>query len=109
MPSQSQSGSQLTVIGTEHVLGVAETTAGIYQLRVDTTPMADTDEVELRCYTKTLATSTERLEWLVSYAGPQTARPNKIAIPTPSVHSTKYTLKQTVGTVRTFDWSIVKL
>src|SRR3569832_2431943 len=58
--TSNQSGSQTAAIGTEHTLGAAITTPGVYVLVVDTNAMANGDVLELRVYSKCKTGSTSR-------------------------------------------------
>lgn len=105
--SVSNSGSQTATINTEHTLGAAITTAGIYQLKVDMANLAAGDVLELRMYGKVRSTDTERLMWgPVSY-GPV---PPSVGIAVSPADvcavSVKFTLKQTAGTGRAYPWAI---
>jgi hypothetical protein len=105
-------GSQLTIIGTEHFLAnVLE--AGKFRLSVDLNPMAAGDVVELRIYQMVLTGGTARVIGPFTYYGVQLAD-SKIA-ETPDVwneltdaQSLRFSLKQTFGAVRTFNWKVLK-
>lgn len=101
-------GTQSATLDTEHTLGAAVTTGKTCVLVVDCTNMANGDVVVLRAKVKTLTGSTEALAYAVTYAHVQ-AEPVKISIPVPALYSVKFTLEQTDGTGRSFDWSIVSL
>jgi hypothetical protein len=99
------SGSQLTVIGTEHTLATVVTN-GIFQLEVDLGPMAAGDVTEIRVYGKTLSGGTERLiggPWV--FVGAQST-PQVETDPIGSDQSWRPTIKQTAGTVRTYPWKV---
>lgn len=106
--TSNQSGSQTATISTEHNLGTAITTAGVYVLVVDTNAMVNGDVLELRAYTKAKTGSTSRLAYVVSYAHAQTEL-NKQSVPIPIDTQLQFTLKQTAGTGRAFDWNILSL
>jgi hypothetical protein len=105
--SINQSGSQTATINTEHTLGSAITTAGIYQYLVDIANLAAGDIVELRIYGKVRSSDTERLMF-----GPVTYGPIPPSVDiavSPAVvtaASFKATLKQVAGTGRAFPWAI---
>lgn len=105
--TQTNNGSQTTTVSTEHTLATV-TAAGVYVLRVDLSPMLNGDRVVLRVKTKTLAGSTSRLEFSGVYEHVQ-ADPNVVSIPVPVAHEVVFTLQQTAGTSRTFDWSVLSL
>jgi hypothetical protein len=100
-------GTQTATVSTEHTLST-KTDAGTYVLVVDCGNLANGDVVELYLYTKVRSTSTERLAFSATYAHAQ-IEPNKYSIPVPSEVSIKATLKQTVGTGRSFDWKLLTL
>lgn len=106
--TSNQSGSQTATISTEHQLGTAITTAGVYVLVVDTAALALGDVLELRCKTKAKSGSTSRLAYFATYANAQT-EPNKYSIPIPVDTEVVFTLTQTAGTGRAFDWDILSL
>ena|SRR5437868_4107605 len=108
MTTSNQSGSQAATIGTEHQLGAAITAAGVYALVVDTANMANGDVLELRAKTKCKAGSASRQAFFVTYAHAQ-ADANKYSIPIPADVEVLFTLKQTAGTGRSFDWNILAL
>ena len=107
MPSVLSSGSQLTVLSTEHTL-VDSTTAGTHLLAVDTNVLANGDTIELRIYSKVLTGGTARVLYMASYSHAQ-AEPIKFSIPVPTIWNFKATLKQTAGSVRTFPWEAITL
>lgn len=106
--ASNQSGSQTAVISTEHNLGTAITAAGVYVLVVDTSNMANGDTLELRAKTKAKTGSTQRQAYFATYVHAQ-ADLNKYSVPIPVDTELQFTLKQTVGTGRTFDWNILSL
>jgi hypothetical protein len=106
--ASNQSGSQTAVISTEHTLGTAITTAGVFVLVVDTANMVNGDVLELRLYTKYASGGTERQAYFASFSNVQ-GSPNLYSVPVPSDTSFKATLKQTAGTGRVFPWNILSL
>lgn len=103
-PVVSASGSQTATISTEHTLSTI-TTAGTYQLAVDTANMVAGDEVELRVYGKARSSDTERLMYYASFTMAQ-ASPLKMSVPIISPHYFRASLKQTAGTGRAFPWAV---
>ncbi|MDE2101843.1 MAG: hypothetical protein KGL39_31645 [Patescibacteria group bacterium] len=105
------SGTQLAVIGTEHILFNNYATSGSYRFDVDLGNMAGGDTVELRLYTKVLSTGTEHLHSYATFTG-AVAADNPIiqeSLVLSSDLGCKCTLKQTAGTGRNFDWKTVTL
>jgi len=100
-------GTQTAVVGTEHTLHT-NVAAKTYVLTVDTTNMANGDLVELRAKAKVLTAGVERLVYIVAYQHLQ-GRPVKVSVPIASPYSISFTLKQTAGTARAFDWNVVSL
>ncbi len=106
--TSNQSGSQTATINTEHTLGTAITTAGVYVLVVDANAMVNGDVLELRVYSKCKSGSTSRQTRIGAFANIQ-ADPNKYSIPIPVDTECTFTLKQIAGTGRAFDWNILSL
>ena len=106
--TSNQSGSQTATIGTEHTLGTAITAAGVYVLVVAANAMVNGDVLELRAKTKAKTGSTSQLAYVVTYAHVQTEL-NKYSVPIPVDTEVVFTLKQTAGTGRVFDWNILAL
>lgn len=105
--TQDATGSQLTVIGTEHILD-SPTTNATYELDIDLTPLAAADIIEVRAYNKTLTGSTLRQVWLGVFANPQ-VNAGKKSPPMAVLFGAKFTIKQTAGSPRTFDWSVNRI
>lgn len=109
-------GSQLTVIGTEHdLLDIA--IPGTFVCSIDLTPMLAGDTVELRIYKIFKTGGTRRVVYgppYSTYVGAQPADDaGAISVPISNAltdsGSVRFTLKQTVGSVRTFDWTVEKV
>lgn len=100
----STSGSQTATINTEHQLA-NPTSAGFYQLVVDTSAMVNGDTVELRVYGKARSTDTEQLEDFLTFQNAQ-SRPLKRTLMYGTPHYVRLTLKQTAGTGRAFPWAV---
>lgn len=101
------SGTQAAVIGTEHTLA-SPTTTKTRQLVVDLSNLANGDVVELRIKRKVLSTGTERTWQAAIFAHAQPA-PAVLSVPCPSPYGATFTLKQSAGTGRNFDWSVETL
>lgn len=106
--SPNPASGNLTADGSEDLLASATAASGVFQLRADLSNMADGDIVELRAYTKANGNGTEGLVYYASFANAQT---NKIALslPVATAEDIKFTLKQTAGTNRNFQWSVLNL
>lgn len=98
------SGTQSATVGTEHTLATL-TTPKSFMLVVDLGNMVASDEVELRAKRKVLTGSSVKQ---LDYAVFQNAQADPIAIlgPYPSAFSIEFSLKQTAGTSRNFEWSV---
>jgi len=107
-------GTQSATIGTEHTL-LTESAGGIFVLFVQLKNMAAADVLELRAYAKVLTgDANELLVFEQSYANIQgdgaaagSSAKGPVAVKSPpleSPFSLKWTLKQTAGTGRSFDW-----
>lgn len=101
------SGTQTAVISTEHTL-ITETEAKTLVLIVDTVNMVAGDELELRVKMKVLTGGTAALAYYAVFANAQ-ADPIKLSIPITAPFGCVATLKQTAGTGRNFDWSLVSV
>lgn len=106
--TSSASGTQTATVSTEHNLGSAITTAGVYVLVVDTNALAGGDRLELRAKTKAKSGGTQRLAYVASYRNAQTTM-IKYSVPVPVDTEVQFTLKQTAGTGRSFDWNILSV
>ncbi len=110
-------GTQAATLNTEHTLSGAFAVAGVYILTVNLKNLANGDVVELRAYQKCLTGDVQSyLAYKKAFSnvqgdaaavgsnaqGPVLA----ISIPVPSVYSVTFTLRQTTGTGRNFDWRI---
>lgn len=108
MVASVQSGTQAATIDTEHTLGAAVTVPGTHILVVNTANMANGDVLELRGKTKVLSTGAEAIYLIASYVHAQ-SDPVKMSIPIPSLYSVTFTLRQTAGVGRTFEWAVLAL
>lgn len=116
------SGTLTAVVGTETTFGNAGTPylvgssdvaiAGTFTLHVDLFNMAAGDTVELRIYQIVLTGGTRRVAYQQTFSGIQ-ATDNMVQISVPisneltNTASLRFTLKQTVGTARTFAWKVL--
>lgn len=111
-PSSHASGTQSATVTTEHSLTTI-TVAGTYQLEVDLSAMVAGDSVEIRWKSKTLTGGTQR-GGDVSYrdgaqpAGKLQFLSDYIPNLNTDAASVEFTLKQTLGTSRSFPWQVFK-
>lgn len=105
--TQDSNGTQLAVIGTEHILASPSTNA-TYVLLVDTSNMTGSDVLELRIYNKVLTAGSLIQSWKAAYGPGLGINPVVQSMFIPSLFQCKFTLKQVVGTGRNFDWSILR-
>lgn len=109
MPSNLSTGSQACTIGTEHTL-LDDSSAHTGELVVDLNPMQGGDVVELRVYDKITGTPNVRVVDFASFGPvPPSSDPIQHSIPRMFTRGAKYTIKQTAGTGRTFDWEVRKV
>ena len=106
------SGTQAATVTTEHTL-LDVAVAGTFTLHVDTVNLAAGDIVELRIYQMVLTAGTRRVAYYTSYYGVQIADDViKISVPISNeltdAGALRFTLKQTVGTGRSFPWKVLK-
>ncbi len=107
MPSQSTSGTQTATVTTEHVLATI-TTAGVYELAVDTNAMVNGDELELKITDRVLTGGTNRTCYFASFAHVQATNTKK-SPPIVVLFNATFTLKQTAGTSRDFPWGVNRI
>jgi hypothetical protein len=107
MPSSAANGSQTSTISTVHSLATI-TTAGVYQLDVNLTNLANGDVLELRGKKKVLSSGAEIDCVLGQYANVQSQK-GVSSIPIVSLYSLTFTLTQTAGSSRVFEWNAVRL
>lgn len=106
--SVKTSGSQTASISTEHTLATI-TDAGVYQLHVDLSAMADgttPDITTIKAYGKARSGDTERLMEAWEFIGAQgkplwRSNPEMQAAP-----YVRYTLTQSQGTGRAYPWAV---
>ena len=98
------SGTQTATVGTEHSLAVL-TSPKSYMLVVDMNAMVNGDEVELRAKAKVLSSGTRRL---MDFNVFQHVQPEPVVVfgPFPAAVDMEFSLKQTAGTSRAFDWAV---
>lgn len=105
--NEAASGTQAATIGVEHTLDT-ETAVSTYVLLVDCTNMASGDTLELRAKVKVKGGGAESLAYIETLVDAQDPAVF-LSVPIPTGHSCKFTLKQTAGTGRSFDWSVMAL
>ncbi len=104
--SEEEDGSQTAVIDTEHTLGTdPQTTDGTFQLYVDVNAHVAGDVTLFRFYEAARSAGTERGMILGTIAGAQ-VNDLWFSVPVLSIFGAKFTLEQTEGTGRSFDFSI---
>ena len=102
------SGTQTAIIDTEHTLDT-DADAKVFVLLVDTKAMVLGDILELRGKVKVLTGSTLALVYFATYAHVQ-EEIVKASVPVTSPgFQMDFTLKQTAGTGRAFEWSVVSI
>lgn len=106
------SGTQTATVTTEHTL-LDVAVAGTFTLHVDAVNMADGDALELRAYQIVLTGGTRHVAYYGCWTDAQVADDRiKISVPISNEltdsGSLRFTLKQTLGTSRNFDWKVLK-
>lgn len=108
-------GTQVASIGTEHTL-LDVAVAGTFTFHVDANAMAAADTTELRIYQILNTGGTRRVCYYQSYTGAQTDEttkggPIKVSVPISNdltdAGSLRFTIKQTAGTGRSYDWKVL--
>lgn len=107
MIQQVDNGTQVASVSTEHTLST-RTAARTYVLLVDLSNLAAGDTVEIRAKLKVLSGSSVRQAYVETFTGEQ-VDDVFVSIPIPTAHSCSFSLKQTAGTGRSFDWSVLSL
>ena len=107
MVTVSGSGTQTATIGTEHTL-FNPVTSKWFSGWIDLTNMASGDTTEIRIYAIAKTAGSYILYSLDTYIGAQTI-PLVHCASLPSDIGFKVTLKQTVGTGRTYDWKFYEV
>lgn len=97
-------GTQTATIGTKHQL-YTTSLANTYALLVDTNNMAIGDVLELYIDIACKSGGTLRQAYFVTYAHTQ-ADPAKTSVAVIAPAGATFSLKQTAGTGRAFDWSV---
>lgn len=105
-------GTQAATVGTEHTLSDVNQ-AGVYQLIVDTDNMVAGDAVELRIGAIVLTGGARKGAYFQTYTDEQSGEELiKYSVPVSNdltdTGSLRFTLKQTRGTSRNFDWKVLK-
>lgn len=110
MVAETSNGSQTAVIDTEHTLATI-TAAGVYVLRVDTSNMVVLDRLVLRAKTESRTSETALLLLYESAFSDIQIEVLKDSPPvaSPASGQCRFTLEQTDGTGRVFEWSIIDL
>lgn len=106
-------GTQSATVATEHSLASVNA-SGTYRLWVDRVNMVAGDALELRVKGKVLAGGTKRVIDVYAFTG---APPTDDTIVITDAYETElavtdgleFTLKQTFGTSRNFDWNVRKI
>jgi hypothetical protein len=106
--SVSSSGTQLTVITTEHTLK-ADTAAGCYELHVDMNVNAAGDTTEIRLKENVLAAGTVRSVAYATYTNAVAEPTIKVLGPIACDQGVTATIKQTVGVARSFPWKLLRV
>ncbi len=110
--SAQGSGTQAATVGTEHTL-LDVAVPGTFTLHVDAINMAAGDSVELAIYQIVLTGGTRRVAYYALFSDAQPATDMiKINVPISNdltdAGAIRFTLKQTGGTSRNFDWKVLK-
>ena len=105
--AQTESGTQTATIDTEHTLGTDPTlTDGTLVLMVEMVNHADGDITIIRFYEKVTSTGGAQLGMVLGQIVGAQTNDLWFSVPVLSLFGAKFTLEQTDGTGRDFDWSI---
>lgn len=107
--TQHNSGSQAATIGTEHFLGTdPDTTAGAFQFIVDCSVLARGDSLEIRIYEKVNDSGDTSQQIHMFPVNNEQADDLFVSPVLMLLIGWRFSIKQTTGTGRTFQWSIRK-
>jgi hypothetical protein len=107
VPSTLEEGTQTATVGTEHFLGTdPKTTSTVAQVIIDLGNMAAGDVTEIRIYRAAKSGATPKVVEVWTAVGAQ-GRPIFVSPPIVFTANWRVSLKQTAGTGRSYDWSIV--
>lgn len=98
------SGTQAATISTKHLLYTTET-SGVYMVLVDTTAMANGDKLDLFIDAKYKSGGSSIQTHYATFAHVQ-SDPGKVSVPVVAPYGATFSLKQTAGAGRSFDWCI---
>lgn len=103
------SGTQAATVGTEHYL-LSTSDNGTYILIVNAENMVSGDTTELRLYLSTTDGAQPDVCYYGKLQGAQGSDARVyISVPLPSYSGCSFTLKQTAGTSRTYQWQVLAL
>lgn len=105
--AQVTSGTQSATLDTEHTLSTP-TDAEVYVLAVNLSNMQAGDTTILRARAKVVSGGSAAIAFQQSFSDAQTEDVT-YSEPVPSAHSVAFTLEQTDGTGRSYEWSILKV
>lgn len=104
----SESNGTLTADGTEQTLATVTSGSDTYILVVDLENMVNGDEVTLRIKTTVLSAGNENVIYAMEYADDQGDVSIVASIPVPGLEQdVVFTLEQTAGTNRNYDWEVL--
>lgn len=104
MASENTGGAQSATIDTAHTLATVSL-AGVFVCGVDLSNMVNGDIVEMTVKTKLRSASTSAVAYKATFAHAQ-GQPNQYSVPVVSPFELVFTLEQTDGTGRSFDWTV---
>lgn len=98
----------LTADGSEQTIGVERTDGKTYVAQVDLANLAAADTVEIRVKVKVTSGGSARTVYKAVFANTQ-PYPAVQTPPIPAPFSVTFTLKQTTGTNRGFDYALIAM
>lgn len=108
-PTLKSSGTQTATVNTEHYL-LSTSDNGIYIVIANLDNMVQSDVVELRVYISSTAGATQLyVKQIFSNTDGGSSDFIKASIPIPAYHGANFTLKQTAGTSRSYQWEVLAL
>ncbi len=110
MPTQHESGTQVTTVDTKHVLNTTDPdlTDGVFSLKLDVSTMGDGDVLIVRGSEKVIGTGETAVEnVLMDLVGVQTNE-GPFTIPEMLIHGWNFSIERTSSSALTIKWSIRK-
>lgn len=107
-PTLKSSGTQTATLDTDHYL-LSTSDNGVYVLIVNCTNMAAGDIVEFKIWLSSTSGGITKVAYYTTHGLPGANDVIKISVPVPAYHGANFTLNQTDGTGRSYQWEVLAL